>query len=442
MNNPNPELFDRLPPHDAEAETGVVGSILIDPNRADDVGGLLSPSMFYNAALGTIYSHLVAMRDEGQAVDVMLLASRLKDAGDLDSVGGAAELARILNSVPVAAHAVYYAQRVADRAERRRLIGIGWDFLRDCYGEGSDNRQVVSSLDSQLRNQAKQGDEVTSINNAATDALVMLDKVRQRQDKLGFATGLEKFDITWGGLFPGELVVLAARPRIGKTALACQIAYHFAAHNRPVYFVSLEMRNTQLAIRMMCSLAGVSLQDVRSGQVSDEDLDRLGEAGQPLGNIPWYIHDRARLTVADMYREARRIARDGLSLVVVDYLQRVTPADRRLPRHEQVGEMTTALKTMAMELDVPVLCLCQLSRAAEGDGIPKLYHLKDSGKIEEDADVVAILHRKTAGYPSTSEPRTADLMVAKNRNGEEDTITLDWIPERTMFASPSQEWTG
>ncbi len=256
--------------------------------------------------------------------------------------------------------------------------------------------------------------------------------------RLGLPTGFMGFDYANGGLHAGELVILAARPGGGKTSIALQIAAHSAMKQRDVLFVSLEMSGAELMIRVLCGLATVDSAAIRTGRLTERDLGHLEQAGDQFAGAKLTIDDRASVTAADIRRAARRCKRQGgLSLVVVDYLQRLTAADARAKRYEQVGAMTADLKTLARELNVPVLCLCQLNREVEkgGNGRPKLSNLRESGNIEQDADVVAFVHRPEVFEPSDPDlVGKAELIVEKNRNGPTGTFPLLWDARTTTFS--------
>jgi replicative DNA helicase len=231
------------------------------------------------------------------------------------------------------------------------------------------------------------------------------------------------------------LVILAARPGVGKTSLACQVAYHVAAHGHLCYFATLEMSSEELAIRMACTLSGVSSKRVRTNRVTPAERSKLVEAMAHLSQCKLTIHDAPGLNVMGIRRAARRLARKELSLVIVDYLQRISPSDRRIPRHEQIGQVSDGLKQLARELNVPVLCLCQLNRESEKEDMPTMRHIRESGSVEQDADVVAILHRKTRGYATGESVNETEskLLIDKNRNGETGVINLVWDGATTQF---------
>ena len=430
--------MDRLPPRDLDAEKAVLGSVILAPARLDDVADILSAQDFYADANRKIFSHLQTMISSGDGIDVTTLAHQLRQAGDMEAVGGAAYLAEVMQSVSVAAHAKHHAQLVRRKAQFRRLIHAGHCLVQAGYEEQDEPHELLAQTETALAGilDDDRGAGPVSACDATVEAVERIQAIHERRQTAGMFTGLTSFDEQIGGLYRGELFILAARPSIGKTALGCQVANHFAQQNRPVYFASLEMSAPELMTRVICAQSGVSSRLVRTAQLSDTDVHQLVEASQPLGTAPWWIHDRAGMTVPEIRRWAKRLARRDLHLVVVDYLQRLTPTDRRINRHEQIGQMTAGLKAMARELDVAVLCLAQLSREADKELRPRLSHLRESGSIEQDADVVAFLWRDRNKEPA--DPARAvegEFIVAKNRSGETGALKVWWQASRTRFTS-------
>jgi len=431
------EILDRLPPQSLEAEKAVLGSMLLDPLLCDDVAPILRPEDFYARAHRKLYAHMLAIHDGGGRIDAMLLVERLKAAGELEAIGGVAYLAEVAQSVPVAAHAMHYAGIVVEKSRRRAIILAATEMLRAAWDTGVSVDEIVSDCEA-LLHQIPSGEyagEPVEFTKALAEACVVVDEIASRKRSAGLMTGLESFDFAAGGLFAGELTILAARPSIGKTSLALQIAQHVGGDRKRVYFASLEMPTTQLALRVLCGHSGVAMARVRSGDLGPDDLALLMAAGVSLQGLPILLHDRAGLSVADIRRACRRmVAKGGLDLVIVDYLQRVTPADAKVDRHLQVGKITWDLKALALELRVPVLCVCQLGRVAEErdrkTGLviePRLSMLKESGDIEQDADMVLLLHRQQRAVESL-------LILAKNRQGEQARFNLQWDGERTRFS--------
>lgn len=440
------ELLDRLPPHSQEAERGVLGSIFIEPARIDDVAPCISAGDFYVDAHRRLFRHCIAMRDAGDAVDMVTLLKRLVDAKEDVAVGGAPYLAEILHSVPYAENAKHYAKIVAEQSRRRRIIESATAMLIAAWDASKSVDEIIADCEAALQKipTGEYAGEPVPFSQSLLSACDMVDEIARHKRTSGVMIGLENFDTAAGGLFPGELVVLAARPSIGKTALGLQVAKHVAARGRLCYVASLEMRSTELALRMLCGDSGISMARVRAGDISQADLYAISESAATMGSYKIVLHDRAGMSVADICRACRRLAaKSELGLVVVDYLQRITPSDRRADRHLQVGQITWDLKAMALELRVPVLCLCQVSRAAnERDkktGLtiePRIEHLKESGDIEQDADMILLLHRQQRAS-------NAVMILAKNRQGEQARFNLAWDAERTQFscAAPANRET-
>jgi replicative DNA helicase len=437
------EILDRLPPHNLEAERGVLGSILLDPSLCDDVVLVLRPEDFYADPHRRLFGHMVAMHDEGRRIDATLIVERLKQKGDFEAVGGAAYLAEIIHSVPVAAHALYYANIVRDKAMLRDLIHASTAILRDAYDPTLDPQELVSRSEERIFavHDQRSNDQVASINDVLLKAFDEIDR-RMQGGAAGVPTGFTDLDELTGGLHPSELIILAARPSMGKTALALNIAENVAVKaNVPTLFVSLEMSRQELAQRMLCSRGKINGRKFRSSFLSAEDRTKLVEASSILSKAPLYIDDSPSRTVTEIAACARRLKRKAnLGFVAIDYLQLIEPDNPKDPRQEQVAKIARRLKGMARELNLPVLCLAQLNRQAEvaRENRPKLSHLRESGAIEQDADVVMFIHREEYGLsPEEAQEQNvagkAELIVAKQRNGPTDDVPLVWRKEYTTF---------
>jgi replicative DNA helicase len=445
------EILDRLPPQNLDAEKGVLGSLLLDPNLCDDVALLLRGEDFYADQNQKLYTHLLAMHEEGGRIDATLLMERLRQSGDLEAVGGAAYLAEVLHSVPYAANAVYYAEIVQAKATLRALIHASTEILRDAYEPTLDPRELVNRAEEQIfavRDQ-RSNDHVSPIHDVLVEAFDRIDARLEHGEGVGVPTGFTDLDNLTGGLHEAEFVVLAARPSMGKTALAMNIAEYVAIEaNVPTLFVSLEMAKIELAQRMLCSQGRIDANKFRSGFLSGEDRKKLVEASAKLGKATMFIDDTPSRTCTEIAACARRLKRrGGLGLIVIDYLQLIQPEDPRDPRQEQVAKMARRLKGMARELKLPVLCLAQLNRQTDQgkeDHRPKLSQLRESGAIEQDADVVMFINREE--YYHTREEAMekgiagqADLIVAKQRNGPTGDIKLAWFDKYTRFENLAQK---
>ena len=445
------EILDRLPPHNLDAEKGVLGSILLDPNLADDVALVLRPEDFYAEANEKLYRHLLAMHDDGKRIDATLLLERLRSTGDLELIGGAAYIGEVAHSVPYASNAVYYAEIVRAKATLRALIHASTEILRDAYEPTLDPRELVGRAEEQIFavHDERSTDQITTIEDLMHEAFARIDAQLEHGGSTGVPTGFTDLDKLTGGLHDSEFVVLAARPSMGKTALATNIAEYVAIEaNVATLFVSLEMARLELAQRMLCSQGRIDANKFRSGFLNGDDRNKLVEASNKMSKVPLFVDDTPARTVTEIAACARRLKRkNNLGLVVIDYLQLIQPDDPRDPRQEQVAKMARRLKALARELKIPVLCLAQLNRQVEQgkEGHrPRLSHLRESGAIEQDADVVMFVHREE--YYHTREEAMekglcgqADIMVAKQRNGPTGDIKLAWFGNFTRFENLSQK---
>lgn len=440
----SPEILDLAPPHDVEAEKGVLGSLILDPTTCNAIGVTLQVEDFYLEAHQTLYSHLLAMHDTRDPFDAVTIRARLQASGDFEAIGGTAGLAEIMQSVPYAANAAHYAKIVRDKATLRRLRLVGETLIRDVHDPAATPDELIVRADAAINQAAGvSGKITTSATEAITRAMDHIDALEGRGR--GLPTGLADFDKWHGGLFGGELVILAARPRMGKTSLAVQIALHSAQRDRRVLFVSLEMSAAELMSRAMCAHANVDGNRLRTGQLDPDDKAALVQSSNELAGCALEIADpHGGLKVADIRRLGHQQKRKaGLALLVIDYLQLLDPDDRRAPRQEQVAAMARALKGLARELEIPVLCLAQLNRqveAAKGSHRPQLGHLRESGAIEQDADVVLFIHREEVYSNEPDHKGKAVLITAKNRNGITRDYALLWDGPTCTFRTPAREW--
>lgn len=450
-------LFDRQPPTNIEAERNTLGSILVLPEVCDDVSLILHPDDFYDGAHRTLYGHILGMYEAGERIDLTLLIDRLKSAGDYENLGGAAFLADVSQSVPTAANVVYYANIVRDKAVLRSLIQTGTEIVRDAYDQTEAGREMLNHAEERIfriRDQRTQSNEVAKIHDVLMEAFEQID-ARVKGGTSGLPTGFNDLDKLTGGLHPAELVIVAARPSMGKTALAANVAEHVAVEeNQPTLFVSLEMSRLELVQRMMCARGEIAGETFRSGFLSGDDHKKLIDVSATLGKSPLFIDDSPSRTVTEIGATARRLKRrqGNLGLVVVDYLQLIQPDNSSDPRQEQVAKMARRLKVLSRELDVPIICLAQLNRQAEmtKDNRPRLSHLRESGAIEQDADVVIMVHREEYYLTAQereqmrdgSHPRNclgeADIIISKQRNGPTGEIKLHWFQQYTRFKNAEQ----
>ena len=446
------EILDRQPPCNVEAEHCVLGSILILPDVCDEIAVRLQlrPEDFYDEANAILYTHMLELHDSGKKIDVTLLIDSLQRSGDFERIGGPSHLARVTNAVPNAAHAVYYGQIVRKKATFRSLINSSTEILRDAYDEEGEADDVLAQAEQKIFAilDGRGNNEVSNIRDVLHEAMDRIDaRCKGEHTTGGVLTEYTELDNLTGGLHNSELIVLAARPSMGKTALALNITENVAVEQQvPVLFVSLEMSSIELADRLLSSAAKVNSERMRSGTLSNEDRRKLVDTSDKIYEAPLYIDDSPARRVNEIAAAARRIKRrEGrLGLITIDYLQLVEPENPKDPRQEQVARMTRRLKGLAREMQVPILCLAQLNRQAEAskDNIPRLSHLRESGAIEQDADVVMFVHREE--YYHRGEEREqyagdADIIVAKQRNGPIGEIKLLFHKQYTRFVNPAPE---
>ena len=439
-------LDPRDRPANVDAERAVLGSILLKPDVCDDVALLVRAEDFSDESHQLLYRHLLDLHDSGKRIDATIVVERLKTQGDFERIGGAAALADVVQAVPHAAHATHYAAIVRDKALLRSLIDAGTDILRDAYDASDEPRQLLARAEEKIFSilERRSSAEAKPIQSVLEEVMVRMDARMKHEHTIGgVETGFTDLDQLCGGLHNSELVILAARPSMGKTAFAMNIAEHAAINlKQPVLFVSLEMAALELADRLLCSAAQVNGHRLRNGTISQEDRRRLVQKSSEIGAAPLFIDDTPSRTLTEIAAVARRLKRkQGLSMIVIDYLQLIEPDNPRDPRQEQVARIARRLKGMSRELDIPVLCLAQLNRQAEvsRDNRPRLNHLRESGAIEQDADVVMFVHREEY-YQTNDEDRErvrgqAEIIIAKQRNGPIGDVKLLWQHDFTRFVN-------
>jgi replicative DNA helicase len=444
-------LLEYIPPHDLDAEKNVLGSILLLPKIFLEVAHVCTADDFYSSANRTLFSHLSAMANAGDRVDAVLLVDRLRRAGDLESIGGLAYIAEVAQSVAVASHAEHYARIVVRDSRRRAVIDEAQSMLRHARDGNINIDDLLSSSESALA-AIKAGNydrDPVTLESATADAIAEIDEILAGRAFPGIHSGLVSYDVQVGGFFPGEFSVIAARPSQGKTSLALQMASNCASQGYTTYFATLEMSRQELAHKRLASLSGVSYHHVRTGKISREDQRRIADAAVRDGAAEMFLHDCTELRPSDIQTAARRTK---ANIVFVDYLQIITPPDKRKQRYEQVGDVSKELKQIARRLCIPVVVCAQIGRQAEKDKDPRprLHHLRESGNIENDCDIAALLWRPEGGIEGAKgteyvgQKWAAELAVAKNRKGKTPVVRLNWDGERNMFSdfedSPKTEF--
>ncbi|HMB06338.1 MAG TPA: replicative DNA helicase [Isosphaeraceae bacterium] len=433
-------LADRLPPQNMEAEQGVLGSVLLDNEALHEVVPLLKVEDFYRDAHQVIYRAIRDLYDLGKAIDAITLAEELTRRSEFKAIGGDEALAQILGSVPHSANAKYYAQIVRQKSISRELIESANEILRDGYSNNFTAEQLLENAERRIFSIAEdqtKGDtvELRDVVTLAMDRIAA--RSESRHPVTGIATGYFELDDITGGLQPEQLVILAARPSMGKTALALNICDHAAVNLKvPTLVISLEMGQLELAERLLCARSRVDGHKLRTGQnLGTREMTLLGKGYDELRSSPLFIDDTPARNMLQITANARRLKlRQKLGLIVLDYIQLVDTEDSRDSRQEQIAKISRRLKMLAREVQIPVIALSQLNRAVENreDRRPRMADLRESGAIEQDADLVLLLHRPEY-YDASDQPGIAELIVAKNRNGATSTVKLTFLKNITRF---------
>ncbi len=433
---------DRLPPQSREAERSVLGSMLRDNSVISVVVQLLRSEDFYSDAHQKIYQAIVSLHDKsGQPVDVVLLAEELKQRGQIEDIGGYGYLGELWDAAPTAANAEYYAKIVRDRALVRNLIHAGTEILRDAYDQAQPADELLEQAERKILDVAQMGimGQTFTLEEALAQAYDRIDRKSNGDDSgNAISTGYPDLDEITAGLHAQEMVVVAARPSVGKTSFALNLVRNIVVgqdEDHAVFFVSLEQSRIELAERLLCCQARVDSHKLRRGTLSPDDMEKLIEAGGVLRSAKLFIDDTPGQGMLRIAANARRLKlRHRLRLVVIDYLQLIEPDNRRDPRQEQVAQISRRLKFLAKELDIPVVALAQVNRSSEErqDHRPRLADLRESGSIEQDSDVVMLLHRPDRYEPGQNEG-VVEVIIGKNRNGPTGEITLAYIKQYMRF---------
>ncbi len=434
------EREERLPPHNLEAEEAVLGSILIDGDTIGHVATFLHDTDFYRERNRQVFAAALNLYDRREPTDILTLKDELERQGKLEEVGGAAYLASLSANVPTSIHAEFYARIVERTAILRRLIGaagqiaaLGYEPTEDVDSALDRAEQVLFSV-----SQRRQSKDFVSLHDALKDYFATIDFLHEHKGEVvGVPTGFRDLDQMTGGLHASDLIIIAGRPSVGKTSFVLTIAHQAAVTAQvPVAIFSLEMSVEQLVQRLVCAEAAVDAHRLRTGFIDEYEWHRISHAFGVLSEAPVYIDDTANITTLELRAKARRMkVEHNIQLLIVDYLQLMQ--GRGLEnRVQEVSEISRGLKGLARELDVPVIALSQLSRAVESrqDHRPVLSDLRESGSIEQDADIVMFIHREELYKKDTERKNIADVLVAKHRNGPIGDISLRFFPAQTRFA--------
>ena len=433
----------KIPPQNIDAEKSLLGAVLIDEETLADISEHVTVKDFYEKRHSIIYGGMMRLYEKHKPVDLLTLTDELKRKKELDTVGGSVYLTELTNYVPTSAHAEAYAELVAQKAVRRRLIRASGEISELGYNEETTTQELLEQAEAELFSVSDQSlkQDLVSIESILTESFDRMEELHRNKGALrGVRTGYRDLDNMTAGLQRSDLIILAARPAMGKTTLVTNLAYNVATvAKQPVLFFSLEMSKEQLVDRMLADASGVDAWNIRTGNLSDDDFGKLSEAMGELAEAQIFIDDTPGLSVLEMRTKARRAMHEQpLGLVIVDYLQLMQGSGRDGGnRVQEVSEISRGLKLIARELNVPVIALSQLSRSVESRSpqIPQLADLRESGSIEQDADIVMFIYREAYYNPETERENITDLFIAKHRNGPTGKVELYFHPERLRFTS-------
>lgn len=434
----------KIPPHNLDAEMSLLGAILIDEETLAETSDKVHADDFYEKRHAMVFAAMLRLYEKHRPVDLLTLSDELKRKDQLDTIGGSSYLTELTNYVPTAAHAEAYADIIAQNAVRRRLIKASSDIASLGFNEDTTTQEILERAEAELFSVSDTSlkQDLVSLEQILTESFDRMEELHKDRGKLrGVRTGWRDLDNLTAGLQRSDLVVLAARPAMGKTTLVTNLAYNIATKEKQaVLFFSLEMSKEQLVDRMLADAAGVDAWNIRTGNLSDDDFEKLSHAMGEMAEAPIYIDDTPGVTVLEMRTKARRQAHaHPLGLIIVDYLQLMQGSGRSFDgnRVQEVSEISRGLKLIARELNVPVIALSQLSRSVEqrSPQVPQLSDLRESGSIEQDADIVAFIYREAYYNPETDRQNITDLILAKHRNGPTGKVELYFHPERLRFMS-------
>ena len=437
----------RVPPHNDEAERSLLGAILLDNRVLDEVAGRVRDRDFYREPHRLVYRAMLDLAQRGEALDVITLADHLSAQERLDAVGGPNLLMRLSNEVPSASNVVFYAEIVRRKSALRDFIREAGSLVDECYGDVPDFVSFMDSVESRLFGITQQGvkKDYSEMREVIKDAFTQIETLYQKSEKVtGVPSGYVDLDEITAGWQSSDLIILAARPAMGKTSLCLNMAAHAALVRKlPVAFFSLEMSNVQLAIRMLCSEARVNQSKLRTGRLNEQEWARLIKAAGALSEAPLFLDDTPSLPIMELRSKVRRLkAEHDLGIVFIDYLQLMRgTGDKYGSREQEIADISRNLKGLAKEAEVPVIALAQLNRGVEqrADKRPMASDLRESGSIEQDADIISFIYRDEVYNPDTEHKGIAEVILGKHRNGSLGTVRLRFFGEFTRFENLAPE---
>ena len=438
--------FTRIPPHSIEAEESVIGGVLLDNEAFDRIADVIRPDDFYVERHARIFSAMSSLSESAMPMDAVTISERLRQRSDLERIGGVAFLLELSERVPTAANVEHYARIVKEKATIRRLIRASTEIIDRAYDTSVETDDNVDRAEQSIFEISEQSRHVgpVRIDTLVVESLSKIDRLIEKKSTItGVPTGFDDLDRMTAGLQPSDLIIVAGRPSMGKTAFCLNIAANVAlGANTGVAVFSLEMSADQLVMRMLCSLAQLDLARVRVGHIQDREYKTIAQAVGQLGEAPIYIDDTPALSVMELRARARRLRRDpaaNLGLIVVDYLQLMRGRGED-NREQEISNISRSLKALAKELSLPIVALSQLNRQVElrADKKPVMADLRESGAIEQDADVIAFIYRDEVYHPDTADAGIAEIVIAKQRNGPIGQVRLQFQKQFALFSSLSQ----
>lgn len=436
----------RIPPHDEVAEKSLLGALIINNDVLPDILTMIKPQDFYDEKHRIIFAAIVSLYDSHRPIDLLTLTAELKSKKQLDKIGKATYLAELSNFVPTASHAKAYAEIIEKTSTRRRLISAGTNIAEKAYQDDANPDELIGSAERELFEVSDKivKSDYVSIDQLLADAFDRIDELHKNKGALrGLKTGFRDLDKKTAGFQKGDLIIVGARPAMGKTTFAQNLAYNIASINKKgVLFFSLEMGSNEIIDRMISDVSGIDNWKMRTGNLSDEEFQKMGDAMDEMDDLPIYIDDTSSMTIMELRNKARRAMHDhDIGIVIIDYLQLLQGSDRyKGNRVQEVTEISRGLKILARELKIPVVALAQLSRSVTGrdDPRPVLSDLRESGSIEQDADLVMFLHRPDyyrQNDDNYEETHITELLISKHRHGPIGKIELYFHPELLRFMS-------
>jgi len=441
--------LNRVPPHSLEAEAGVLGAVLLNNEVLSHVTEILDREDFYRTGHRLLYEAMLELFDRGSPIDLVTATEALRQKGLLEKAGGAAHLASLTNQVPSVENAVHYARIVRERAILRKLIWVSTEIASEGYGSGTEVEDYLDRAEQAIFEVTarKVRPSFTRVKDILKDTFAKIEELYEKKDLVtGVATGYHDLDQLTAGLQPSDLIIIAGRPGMGKTSFVLNIAQYAAIEaGVPVAFFSLEMSKEQLVMRLLCAEARVDSHRLRRGMLRDSDWPKLTRAAGTLAEAPIFIDDTPGISTLDLRAKSRRLKSEAnLGLIVVDYLQLMRARGSYDVREQEISEISRSLKGLAKELSVPVVALSQLNRGVESraDKRPLISDLRESGAIEQDADVIMFIYRDDVYNKESTEKGIAEIIVGKQRNGPTDSVRLAFLSEFTAFENLARGYEG